>query len=265
VSPLLGWARDIMRVANATGARAVAIESVRGAFWHGAQVYRQLRDDFGWRSMQWLFVNAHDHGLAQWRPRLFVVYANEAFVPEWTPRPPVRVLDAIASAPADDPISPKSIHTVPGVPREDVLRCVPAIKPGCRLHQTSDEDLAAASSQVVVDGVRRAKFSVYELRRLHPDQPCLVVYGEARYVHPTEDRLLTLRELMRLQGYPDDFSFEDERQLSALKMLGKSVCPPVGEWLAGEVAAHLRGERDVRYVREAIHVCTDESRKTAIV
>lgn len=255
-SPYLEWAKDVLRVGREVGARVVAVESVRGAFLHGQQYYRQLRDDFKFGTLQWIFVNAVDHGLAQWRPRLFMVFSETAFVPRWKPRPLVSVLDAIAGAPDDEPIGPKSIYAVPGVPAVDMLKFIPAIKPGLRLRQTPDADLAAASSQAAVDGIRRAKFMGHELGRLHPDRPCPVVYGLARYVHPAEDRLLTLRELMRIQGYPDEFSFAPEGQATALRMLGKTVCPPVGEWLAREVAAHLRDERDVRYVSEETHECT---------
>jgi hypothetical protein len=41
-------------------------------------------------------------------------------------------------------------------------------------------------------------------------------------------------------------------------MLGKTVCPPVGAWLAREVAAHLAGGRDIQYVDEAVFWCASD-------
>lgn len=45
------------------------------------------------------------------------------------------------------------------------------------------------------------------IRRLRPDEPSKAITGGARseFIHPYEDRSLTLRECARLQTFPDDF------------------------------------------------------------
>jgi site-specific DNA-cytosine methylase len=35
------------------------------------------------------------------------------------------------------------------------------------------------------------------------------IIGSYKYVHPIDDRVLTMREMARLMGYPDDFEFHD--------------------------------------------------------
>jgi len=53
----------------------------------------------------------------------------------------------------------------------------------------------------------------------------------SRFVHPTEPRVLTVRECARLQGFPDHFIFHgtETQQLDAV---GKSISPPVAYELA---------------------------------
>jgi DNA (cytosine-5)-methyltransferase 1 len=46
--------------------------------------------------------------------------------------------------------------------------------------------------------------------RLYPDQPSLTVTGYVfnKFVHPYENRFITVREAARLQGFPDNLQFE---------------------------------------------------------
>jgi DNA (cytosine-5)-methyltransferase 1 len=266
-SPWLDWARDVLRVSEQVGARVTALESVRGAYRYGRAFYRGLAERHG-MSLSWVFVNAVDHGLAQFRPRLFLLFAPRAdgvFEPQFEPTPPPLVVEQagelIEGDPASAPISPKSIYCPGhGITPADLMACIPAIRPGGkRLHEIPIERLAEVSP-VVATKLKDVKFAGHLLTRLSEDRPSPIVYGLARYVHPTEDRLLTLRELMRLQGYPDDFLFEGT-QATGLRMLGKTVTPNLGEWLAGEVAAHLRGERDVSYVDEQVFWCASDPMK----
>lgn len=51
------------------------------------------------------------------------------------------------------------------------------------------------------------------------------------FLHPTENRSLTVREAARIQGFPDDFCFpEDDR--TAYRLIGNAVPPPLARSLA---------------------------------
>lgn len=75
------------------------------------------------------------------------------------------------------------------------------------------------------------------IRRLMADDAAPTITSAAirEFVHPTEDRALTLREAARLQSFPDDFSFVGPRS-SIATQIGNAV-PPLA---AAVFAEHLQ-------------------------
>ena len=74
------------------------------------------------------------------------------------------------------------------------------------------------------------------LKRLFANEPSLTITSAAtrEFVHPTEDRLLTLRECARLQTFPDSFEFAGSAA-SRILQVGNAI-PPM---LARAVAEHI--------------------------
>ncbi|MHB8605245.1 MAG: DNA cytosine methyltransferase [Thermoplasmatota archaeon] len=70
--------------------------------------------------------------------------------------------------------------------------------------------------------------------RLAKDEVAPTVKGLGRFVHPTEDRLLTPREHARLMGYPDDYVFHGGKN-DQYNQIGESVPPPLAMAIAREV------------------------------
>jgi len=50
-------------------------------------------------------------------------------------------------------------------------------------------------------------------------------------------RPFTIREYARLQGFPDDFIFEDKR--SSYKLIGNAVPVHMGEWIGNEAMRYF--------------------------
>jgi DNA (cytosine-5)-methyltransferase 1 len=77
------------------------------------------------------------------------------------------------------------------------------------------------------------------LKRLFGNEPSLTITSAAtrEFVHPTEDRLLTLRECARLQTFPDWFEFAGSA-VSRIQQIGNAIPPilarAIGEQIAGE-------------------------------
>ncbi len=74
--------------------------------------------------------------------------------------------------------------------------------------------------------------------RLHPDKPAPTVMGCSRFVHPFENRLLTVREQARLQGFPDDHVFFGPRD-SQYNQIGEAVPVPLARAIAECVYEYL--------------------------
>lgn len=58
--------------------------------------------------------------------------------------------------------------------------------------------------------------------------------SKGRYIHPTEDRMITLREAARLQGIPDSWSFVGERTVVA-RQIGNGVPVPLAKAVGKEI------------------------------
>ena len=79
------------------------------------------------------------------------------------------------------------------------------------------------------------------LRRLRSQEPSKAVTGAARneFVHPTEDRCLTVRECARLQTFPDDFRFFGNAS-ERMQLIGNAVPPLLASRIAEVVRESLR-------------------------
>ena len=81
--------------------------------------------------------------------------------------------------------------------------------------------------------------------RLDPDAPSNTLRCEflnpskGRYIHPYEDRVLSLREGARLQGVPDDWVFEG-RPWTVARQIGNGVPLPLGH-AVGDVLTNALG------------------------
>jgi site-specific DNA-cytosine methylase len=79
--------------------------------------------------------------------------------------------------------------------------------------------------------------------RVKPDQPGYVLAGSCArdFVHWQENRLLTVRELSRLMGYPDAWQWAPKVTVASAE-LGKCCPVPSGQWISTWAARALNGE-----------------------
>jgi DNA (cytosine-5)-methyltransferase 1 len=83
--------------------------------------------------------------------------------------------------------------------------------------------------------------------RLWWDRPALTVRTEffkpekGRYLHPSADRSITIREAARLQSFPDSFVFPSSQSMvSVAKQIGNAVPPLLGAAVARAVLEHFQ-------------------------
>jgi DNA (cytosine-5)-methyltransferase 1 len=76
------------------------------------------------------------------------------------------------------------------------------------------------------------------LIRLDPRRHAPTVLGSSRFIHPYEDRFLTVREQARLMGFPDNHVFLGGRD-EQYNQVGEAVPVPLAEAIAWEVRRYL--------------------------
>jgi len=124
------------------------------------------------------------------------------------------------------------------------------LKPGQRMRDLPEdlwhESYRKRAYRRVKDGTptERRGGAPAGLRRLAADEPSKAITGGALrdFVHPSEDRPLTIRECARLQTFPDDFVFLGT-QSEKIQMIGNAV--PV--FLAESIARTL--EEDLKQAK----------------
>ena len=200
----------------------------------------------------WKVVNFSGLGLPQRRHRLVVIASRGVEAPRLDPAGHAEtrtVRDAIGKLP---PISAGEIHPedemhrTPGLtpPVLDRIRAIPhdggSWSDILDDEMLSDSDKAALLIPSMLNGGRNSFPDVYG--RLEWDRPAVTItrecahVGNGRFVHPEQDRLLSIREMAILQGFPEDYAFAGSVR-SRYNQIGDAV-PPL---IAQQIAALIRG------------------------
>lgn len=125
------------------------------------------------------------------------------------------------------------------------------LKPGQRMRDLPEElwheSYKRRAYRRVMDGmpVEKRGGAPAGLRRLRMDEPSKAITGAAinEFIHPFEDRPLTVRECARIQTFPDDFVFVGSRRDRA-QQIGNAVPPQFAEVIARSLLRDLRGNTD---------------------
>jgi len=200
-------------------------------------------------------INAANYGVPQHRKRVIAIgsLGTEPFFPE----PTTLAIGAPGSEnlKANLPVGPTvseflkdlpkpttikgeetiSMHITSHLNGEDLLR-VEYLREGQTMKDLPEhlwhETFRKRSKRRVLDGTPTEKRGgpPSGIRRLVGNQPSKTITSGARseFIHPTEDRYLTLRECARLQTFPDDFEFIGTIAEQSV-MIGNAVPPFLGK------------------------------------
>lgn len=109
------------------------------------------------------------------------------------------------------------------------------MSPGMRWSDLPDSDrkLIGYSNESFID----------KWKRLPTNKPSWTVVSHLHkdgymYIHPTQDRTISVREAARLQSFPDTFIFEGSRT-SQFKQVGNAVPPLMAYAIAKKVKTML--------------------------
>ncbi|KJS87144.1 MAG: hypothetical protein JM58_05250 [Peptococcaceae bacterium BICA1-8] len=112
--------------------------------------------------------------------------------------------------------------------RDTALRRFEKLEPGQNFHDL-DESLKTTYSDP-----RRTQNTIYQ--RLKYDQPSGTVLNvrKSMWIHPTQNRAISIREAARLQSFPDSFVFRGTKD-SQYQQIGNAVPPLLGRAIAEKV------------------------------
>lgn len=147
--------------------------------------------------------------------------------------------------PANDPPGLLQGHFCRPLRGMDLARAV-ALKPGQTMRdlpsELQHESYLRRASRRVMDGTptERRGGAPSGIRRLRPSEPSKAITSGARaeFLHPFEDRTLTIRECARLQTFPDDFIFCGSGS-EQMQLIGNAVPPLLAYSIARSLARDL--------------------------
>ncbi|MFW9890145.1 MAG: DNA cytosine methyltransferase [Candidatus Thorarchaeota archaeon] len=189
----------------------------------GGEIVRRELERVGIDDVWFNLVRAHHHGNPSKRLRLFISNVR-LDLPRGVPPP---VMEAIGDLP---PLDQDALFS----PRNEV--------PNHERHSVTEDKLKEVRRTRWRHGAKHfrasKKRSLPNWVRLTPDQIATSIIGLSRYIHPFEDRLLTVREHARLMSYPDSFVFTGPKD-SQYNQVGESVPPLISHLIAEEVQTYL--------------------------
>lgn len=221
--------------AQSTKAKVVVIENVPQFL--ESPYYKELTKDFlrrGYESVAWV-LDAHDYGVAQHRRRGFTIFSKIG-LPELPKanRNHLTVEDAfdglkkvankegMHSAPALTKLAFERVKRIPSNGgKMDLMRIAPHLCPESwfELGQQATDVWGRMNYKEPANTVRC----------------CFLNPSKGRYLHPTQHRVITMREAARLQGIPDKWELVGSRT-SIARQIGNGVPIPLAETVARAVA-----------------------------
>ncbi|MHA2025636.1 MAG: DNA cytosine methyltransferase [Candidatus Thorarchaeota archaeon] len=215
---------DTIRIIGDLSPKVFVIENVAAILQSGGKeiILREF-ERVGISTVSFNMVRAHQHGNPSKRLRVFI--SNLKLI---LPRKPAAtVMESIGDLPA------LSLGTLFN-PDE--------LSPNHSIYPLSDDKLKAVRKTRWGQGARYFRASKTKTLpnwvRLFPDRLSTSINGLSRYVHPYENRILSVREHARLMSYPDSFTFVGPTD-SQYNQVGESVPPIISQLIAQEVFAYL--------------------------
>ena len=245
--------RDYVALLNVSGAQFFVMENVPellkspefGAFRSHVQPEFNLFYDV---------LNAADYGVPQRRRRAIVIGARGGLRPAGPQPTHGQQLSTQATAPwrtfreavAGLPLKPdgRNWHRSrnPTAASRRRYAAVP-VDGGDRFQMQDNLDVAGLGHLVPACWRRKTTGTTDVFGRLWWDQPALTIRTEfykpekGRYLHPAEDRPITVREAADLMSFPRSFRFPEEQPLTAVgRQVGNAVPPDLAAAIGRSIA-----------------------------
>lgn len=109
--------------------------------------------------------------------------------------------------------------------RKNALMRFKALKPGQNFHDLSD-DLKTTYTEP-----SKTQNTIYKRLNYNSPSDTVVNVRKSMWIHPTQDRAISIREAARLQSFPDSFIFHGTKD-AQYQQIGNAVPPKLGKAIA---------------------------------
>lgn len=238
---------DLVNYAAQCDPQIVIFESVQGAYTRGLEFVRERFADLkaatgGNWTLYHVLHNSGELGGAQKRRRYFWVASRIPFGVSLPGDKRVTVIERIGDL-MDKPLGSVNGHSTIPSNRARMIANLAAEAEWNEGEVSGQAHLRRPDIQISSPDKRlRGEFPTW---RLYSDRQSKVMNGNAaeRILHPQLPRTLSIRELARLMGFPDEWNLEEYTKVQArMKWLGKGVCVEAGRWIAEAAHAALAGQ-----------------------
>lgn len=226
--------------------KAFLFENVRGILaTNKGQDFQNIVNAFSelGYTIDYRILDAEDYGVPQQRERMFIVghkltedflFPRPVFGPDSIDNKPyVSVKEAIHDLELTE--EERRLTDISGGKYSDLWPLVP---PGANyLHFTAKRGYPNPVFAY------RSRFSDF-LYKANPDTPVkTLIASPGKYTGPIhwDNRYLTVREYMRIQGFPDEHQFYGDRA-AQIRQIGNSVCPKIAYYMALAIKDQIFGE-----------------------
>lgn len=207
-----------IRIVGDLEPKVFVMENVPGIMDDGLDaVLRREFAEVGYSKVYFNILFAEQHGTPSRRARVFI--SNIPLNPPKQRK--IVVYEALKDLPPPDPLY--------GIPNHEPVPLSPR-----RLKRIAK--LRWGESLVRYRGYKGRILG--NIVRLHPYKVAPTVMGSSRFVHPFENRLLSVREQARLMGFPDYHIFLGGRDVQ-FNQVGEAVPVPLARAIAKEVKRYL--------------------------
>lgn len=221
--------KEFVRIVDIVKPKFFVMENVARLYNHNkGATRREIVTDFeelGYK-VECEILNSADYGVPQVRKRVIFIGSrinNKIIFPKKTTTEYLTVRDAIHHFPillsgekSDIPNHEAMNHTA------QMLEKMSYISDG-------------GNREEVPNNIRPRSGDARKYIKYKSDEPAVCITGDMRKVfHYEQNRALTVRELARLQSYPDDFVFKGTR-ISQQQQVGNSVPPKMAEAIASVI------------------------------
>jgi DNA (cytosine-5)-methyltransferase 1 len=234
---------ECIRIIKRKKPKVVVFENVRGILSiknkDGSKLIHtieQLMNDCGYH-VDYKLLKASDYGVPQNRYRVFIVGFRKDLRKRFVFPKPIKsdkltLKDALANIDSTLPnnehwkLSPQSQEIVPYIKEGGSWKDIPYDKLPTRMKH-------------IRDNIRKYKSPNF-YRRYSWNEICGTITAAATpencgILHPTENRRFTVREIARIQSFPDNFIFEASSIAGKYKIIGNAVPPKLAYVIAKRI------------------------------